>query len=122
MVFALEPLFFLCLSTTHHTLHHTLRHTLHHTLRHILHHILTVWLVWVVRFGVVWCGMVWYGVVCCGMVWYGVVWCGMVWYGVVWCGWVVWCGMENRGLPESGPDESSGTSVWGEMHRIAVRA
>ena len=29
--------------------------------------------------------------------------------------------MENRGLPESGPDESSENSVWGKMHGIAVR-
>ena len=62
--------------------------------------------------------MVWYGLVWCGMVWYGVVWCGLVWFGVV-C--VVWCGMENRGLSESGPDESSGQKFWGKMHGIAVR-
>ena len=61
----------------------------------------------VVRCGVVWCGVVWCGVVrcgavrcgavrCgavrCGVVWCGVVWCGVVWCGVVWCG-VVWCGV-----------------------------
>ena len=73
-----------------------------------------------------WCGMVvwWYGgMVVWHVVWYGVVWCGMVWCGLVWfsvvC--VVLCFMENRGLPESGPDESSRTLVWGEMHQIAVR-
>ena len=69
-------------------------------------------------YGVVWCGMVWYGVVWCGLVWYGVVWGGLVWFRV---GCVVWCGMENRGLPESGPDESSRNSVWGDRAGIAVR-
>ena len=79
-----------------------------------------------------WSGMVWHGGmgcgVACGVVWWYGMWCGMVWYGVVWGGmvWfsvvcVVWCVLENRGLPELGPDESSGTSLWGEMHQIAVR-
>ena len=34
---------------------------------------------------------------------------------------MVWWVLGNRGLLESGPDESFGTSVWGEMHQIAVR-
>ena len=32
-----------------------------------------------VRYGVIWCGVVWYVVVL-----YGMVWCCMVWYGMVW--------------------------------------
>ena len=73
---------------------------------------------WYVVWCGMWCGMVvwWYGM-WCGMVWYGLVLCGLVWFRVV-C--VVLCFMENRGLPESGPDESSRTLVWGEMHQIAV--
>ena len=62
-----------------------------------------------------------YIAVWCGVVWYGVVWGGMVWFGVVCVVCVVWCGMENRGLPESDPDESSRTSVWGDRRQIAVR-
>ena len=70
----------------------------------------------------VWYGMVWCGVVWFGMVWYGVVCCGMVWHGVVYCSLcVVWCGMDNRGLPESAPHESCGTVAWGNRTGIAVR-
>ena len=68
--------------------------------------------------GVVW-HVVWYGgMVVWHVVWYGVAWCGMVWFGMVL---VVLCFMENRGLSESGPDESSGQNFWGKMHGIAVR-
>ena len=75
-----------------------------------------------VWYGVAWWYVVWYGM-WCGMVvwhvvWYGVAWCGMVWFGMVL---VVLCFMENRGLSESGPDESSGQNFWGKMHGIALR-
>ena len=68
--------------------------------------------------GAVW-HVVWYGgMVVWHVVWYGVVWCGLVGFSVV-C--VVWCGMENRGLPKSALHESSENSVRGDRHGIAVR-
>ena len=78
---------------------------------------------WYVVWYGMWCGMVVYGGMACGVVWYGMLWYGVVWGGMVWFSMVcvVWCGMENRGLPESAPHESSGAAFLGDRTGIAVR-
>ena len=60
------------------SVHSTSVPTLLHRIRKDL-----VRVVWHLRYGMVWCGVVWYGMVCCGVVWFDFVLFELDWIGLI---------------------------------------